>query len=226
MEHSQTDPNKFRGIRACRLFARLCIFVPWLEFQSGTAKGANTQRKSASTLVAILLLLSGLNSCTREQRKFQQPPPSFKSYDVTMSEIRPGSPAPAPVALNPSDQRAYDTNEGKRLFTQYNCSGCHFNGGGGIGPALMDAQWIYGQTPENIYSTIVEGRPNGMPSFRNKIPDSQVWEIVAYVRSMSGQLRKDVAPSRNDDMNARRSEQRTERKTPQQSMVPPSAQHP
>ena len=75
----------------------------------------------------------------------------------------------------------------------------------------------YGDKPENIYSTIIEGRPNGMPSFRAKIPDDQVWQLVAYVRSMSGQLRKDVAPTRNDDMNARRSEQRTVRETPKQT---------
>ena len=160
-------------------------------------------------------------SCKREQRQFAQPPANFKSYDVTMSDIHPGSTGlPQPVQ-NPSDQRAFDTNEGKRLFTQYNCSGCHFNGGGGIGPPLMDEKWIYGENPENIYATIVEGRPNGMPSFRQKIPDSQVQQLVAYVRSMSGQLRKDVAPTRNDTMNARRSEQRTEREKPQHSSPPP-----
>jgi cytochrome c oxidase cbb3-type subunit 3 len=60
-----------------------------------------------------------------------------------------------------------------------------------------------------------------MPSFRQKIPDNQLQQIVAYVRSMSGQLRKDVAPTRNDDMNAHRSEQRTERNTPQQTTAPP-----
>ena len=156
-------------------------------------------------------------ACKREQRQFSSPPSNFKAYDVTMSDIHPGSPGlPQPVE-NPSDQRAFDTNEGKRLFTQYNCSGCHFNGGGGIGPPLMDEKWIYGENPENIYSTIVEGRPNGMPSFRQKIPDSQVRQLAAYVRSMSGQLRKDVAPTRNDDMNARRSEQRTVRETPKQT---------
>jgi len=48
-----------------------------------------------------------------------------------------------------------------------------------------------------------------------------VKQLVAYVQSMSGQLRKDVAPTRNDSMNARRSEQRTERKTPQQTTEPP-----
>ena len=167
------------------------------------------------------LLCVCVASCKREQRQFSQPPSNFKSYDVTMSDIHPGSPGLQQPVQNPSQQRAYDTNQGKQLFTQYNCSGCHFNGGGGIGPPLMDEKWIYGNEPQNIYSTIVEGRPNGMPSFRQKIPDAQVQQLVAYVLSMSGQLRKDVAPTRNDSMNAHRSEERTERKTPQQTTAPP-----
>jgi cytochrome c oxidase cbb3-type subunit 3 len=171
--------------------------------------------------VSILLCLLAFSACKREQRQFTTPPATFKAYDVTMSDIRPGvGGMPQPVS-NPADQHAFDANEGKRLFTQYNCSGCHFNGGGGIGPPLMDEKWIYGERPENIYSTIVEGRPNGMPSFRQKIPDNQVKQLVAYVQSMSGQLRKDVAPTRNDSMNAHRSEQRTERKTPLQTTEPP-----
>ena len=170
----------------------------------------------------LCLLLCLLVACKREERKFTQPPSSFKSYDVTMSDIHPGSVGlPQPVQ-NASEERAYDTNEGKRLYTQYNCSGCHFNGGGGIGPALMDEKWIYGANSENIYATIVEGRPNGMPSFRQKIPDNQILQIVSYVRAMSGQLRKDVATSRNDTMNARRSEQRTQRKPEQQTTAPPN----
>jgi cytochrome c oxidase cbb3-type subunit 3 len=56
-----------------------------------------------------------------------------------------------------------------------------------------------------------------MPSFRLKIPDNQVWQLVAYVKSLSGQLRKDVETTRSDDMNARRSEQRTQRVTPKQT---------
>jgi cytochrome c oxidase cbb3-type subunit 3 len=167
------------------------------------------------------LTVIALTGCEREKRQFSGPPATFKAYDVTMSDIHPGTPGMPQPVQNPSDNHAVDTNEGKRLFVQYNCSGCHFNGGGGIGPPLMDEKWIYGDKPENIYSTIVEGRPNGMPSFRQKIPDNQLQQIVAYVRSMSGQLRKDVAPTRNDDMNAHRSEQRTERKTPQQTVAPP-----
>jgi len=170
-------------------------------------------------LCASLCLL--VASCTREKRTFSQPPANFKSYDVTMSAIRPGTTGVQQPVQMPSEEHAYDTNEGKRLFMQYNCAGCHANGGGGMGPPLMDDQWIYGSNSENIYSTIVEGRPNGMPSFRQKIPDNQVQQIAAYVRSMSGQLRKDIEPTRNDAMNARRSEQRTERKTPQQTTAPP-----
>jgi len=120
----------------------------------------------------------------------------------------------------PFEDNAYGVSEGKRLYTQYNCAGCHFNGGGGIGPPLMDDVWIYGSEPVNIYSTIVEGRPNGMPSFRNKIPDEQVWQIASYVRSLSGQLRKDVAPGRGDDMNPHKSEQATEKKVPKEVNAP------
>ena len=47
-----------------------------------------------------------------------------------------------------------------------------------MGPPLMDDKWIYGSAPENIYATIIQGRPNGMPSFAGKIPTQQVWQIV------------------------------------------------
>jgi cytochrome c oxidase cbb3-type subunit III len=76
-------------------------------------------------------------------------------------------------------------NTGKRLFQQYNCSGCHSNGGGGMGPSLMDDEWIYGSRLEQIHQTLVEGRPNGMPSWGGKVPDQQLWQLAAYVRSMS-----------------------------------------
>ncbi len=76
-------------------------------------------------------------------------------------------------------------NTGKRLFQQYNCSGCHSNGGGGMGPDLMDDVWIYGGRLEQIHQTLEEGRPNGMPSWGGKVPDEQLWQLSAYVRSLS-----------------------------------------
>jgi cytochrome c oxidase cbb3-type subunit 3 len=112
------------------------------------------------------------------------------------------------------EDSAYAVSEGKRLYNAYNCVGCHAQGGGAIGPPLMDSVWIYGSHPDQIYSTIVQGRPNGMPSFGGKIPDYQVWELVAYVRSMSGQLSSDVAPSRSDTMPVAKAEQARQKEHP------------
>jgi Cytochrome C oxidase, cbb3-type, subunit III len=77
-----------------------------------------------------------------------------------------------------------------------NCTGCHANGGGGFGPALMGKTWIYGGSVENIASTIVEGRPNGMPSFRSLLPMEQVWELAAYVESLSDHQRRNSRAER------------------------------
>ena len=55
-------------------------------------------------------------------------------------------------------------------------------------------------TLEQVYATILQGRPNGMPSFMGKVPDYQIWELAAYVRSMSGLVPSAAAPGRNDDI--------------------------
>ena len=110
-----------------------------------------------------------------------------------------------------------DVNEGKRLYKWFNCNGCHANGGGDVGPALMDDKWIYGSEPANIFHTIMEGRPNGMPSFRDKIPAQQAWQIVAYVRSMSGLVPFYARPGRSDSLQAKTPEVMTPYQPPRQT---------
>jgi cytochrome c oxidase cbb3-type subunit III len=156
------------------------------------------------TVVAMFLLSLG---CKREQRVFDPGSAGSQVADGTvLNEVHAGGSASAPH-ISPYESSAYAVSEGKRLYNAYNCVGCHAQGGGAIGPALMDSVWIYGSQPQQIYSDIVQGRPNGMPSFGGKIPDYQVWELVAYVRSMSGQLPSDVAPSRSDQMPVAKAEQ-------------------
>jgi cytochrome c oxidase cbb3-type subunit III len=167
--------------------------------------------------VALVVFTMALTSCSREERRFHEPPPVTEpATGIQLSELHPGMPSPMPPSKNPYEASAWAVAEGKRLYESYNCVGCHFHGGGGIGPALMDANWIYGSQPEQIYSTIVEGRPNGMPSYRGKIPEFQVWEIVAYVRSLSGQLPADISPSRSDHMAGKKPEQAKEKEHPPQ----------
>jgi cytochrome c oxidase cbb3-type subunit 3 len=72
------------------------------------------------------------------------------------------------------------------LFDAMNCVGCHAaEGGGGMGPPLSDNLWIYGSEPAQIYLTILQGRPNGMPSFAKALPPDAIWQLVSYVRTLS-----------------------------------------
>src|SRR5438270_12901215 len=125
-------------------------------------------------------------ACTREDRSLRQAPNSAYTLNtVQVSGLNPGAnPLPSPPPPNIYQESAYTVSEGQRLYAQYNCVGCHAHGGGGMGPPLMDNYWIYGSEPQNIFTTIMQGRPNGMPSFRNRIPEYQAWEIAAYVRSL------------------------------------------
>jgi len=148
----------------------------------------------------VATLLVALGACQREQRRFRESPPSTSPSAVRVSALQPGTVQDTTHAAGPYDNIAYHVSEGQRLFGWYNCSGCHANGGGGMGPALMDEKWIYGSAPEQIYNTIVQGRPNGMPSFAGKIPTPQVWELVAYVRSLSAQNSTGARSSRSDHM--------------------------
>src|ERR1700712_993965 len=164
-------------------------------------------------LCSALAMLLPLG-CKREQRVFDPGSAGAQVADGTaLNEVRAGGSSPNPD-ISKYESSAYAVGEGKRLYNAYNCVGCHAQGGGAIGPPLMDAVWIYGSQPQQIYSDIVQGRPNGMPSFGGKLPDYQVWELVAYVRSMSGQLPSDVAPSRSDQMPVAKAEQARKKEHP------------
>lgn len=169
------------------------------------------RRAICSAAAAMLLFSLG---CKREQRVFDPGAAGTQVANGTaLTEVHAGGATPA-TNVSPYESSAYAVAEGKRLYNAYNCVGCHAQGGGAIGPALMDSVWIYGSRPQQIYSDIVQGRPNGMPSFAGKLPDYQVWELVAYVRSMSGQLPSDVAPSRSDQMPVAKAEQARPKENP------------
>ena len=153
------------------------------------------ERCAAFALAALLSLFT--TGCGRERREYdiKGPPTTPSAEAVRISGLQPGTPQPAP-----SDPRgrhfegnAYHVNQGQQLYKWFNCNGCHAAGGGAIGPALMDAEWRYGGSIEQIHASIAQGRPNGMPSFRGKIPDDQIWQIAAYVRTLSGNAPKYVA---------------------------------
>jgi cytochrome c oxidase cbb3-type subunit 3 len=169
-------------------------------------------------MALAFVALAATLACERESRRYREMPAgSTRAEGVRQTPLQPGVPREMPHAPGPYDGNAWGIGEGKRLYSSFNCAGCHAFGGGAIGPALMDDKWIYGSAPQQIYSTIVEGRPDGMPAFGGRIPDQQVWQLVAYVRSMSGQAPRDAAPGRDDDMSVKKPELRQEREQPRQT---------
>ncbi|MGA9794470.1 MAG: c-type cytochrome [Rhizomicrobium sp.] len=114
--------------------------------------------------------------------------PAAALLRVPVTGIYPGG---VPAGLNPSMKNplANDPDaaaRGMKDFDAFNCSGCHMaNAGGGMGPALSNARWIYRSSPANIYLDIVQGRAAGMPAFGAMLPDRTVWELVAYIQSIS-----------------------------------------
>ena len=137
-------------------------------------------------LLASAALALGLVACHQHRKDEARAAPDRPG--VITSALLPGE-ANSLVTDDRNALAYYDNaaavNEGMRLYHAYNCSGCHSAGGGGMGPDLMDDQWIYGGRLTQIHQTLVEGRPNGMPSWGGKVPDGQLWEIAAYVRSLS-----------------------------------------
>ncbi|HKN68886.1 MAG TPA: c-type cytochrome [Gemmatimonadaceae bacterium] len=93
---------------------------------------------------------------------------------------------------NPFQGDAARIKEGGVLFVSYNCMDCHgADGSGAMGPSLADGRFHFGGTAGEVFQSIYEGRPDGMPAWGGRIPDDQIWRLVAYVQSLGAN--KDVA---------------------------------
>lgn len=107
---------------------------------------------------------------------------------VPISHLSPGAVPNRPIIKNPVQGDPHAPERGMRYFINFNCIGCHAdNGGGGMGPALSNSTFIYGAQPENIYLSIFQGRPNGMPAWGAVLPDSVIWDLVTYIGKISNE---------------------------------------
>jgi cytochrome c oxidase cbb3-type subunit III len=136
---------------------------------------------SSRSRLSILPLTLVLVGCDREAR-------DYRSLALQSHE-------PA----NAFGGNAYHLAQGQRLYGWMNCAGCHAHGGGGMGPPLRDDEWRYGGNMEQMVATILDGRPNGMPAFRDRITEDQAWQLATYVRSLSARTRQDMLAGRADE---------------------------
>ena len=149
----------------------------------------NPERCAAGTrlrpfaLVAVFAIAANNASAQQDTVPDAQHGPS----EIFVTGLFPNGGAPPPQ--DPIGAR-FEGNQlaiaaGKELFGQMNCTGCHFNGGGGMGPALMSGHWRYGGRIDQIYASIAQGRPNGMPSWQDNLTPAMMWDLAAYVKSLS-----------------------------------------
>lgn len=181
---------------------------------SGCVPGVSGQRpRRGLWLAALLPAVLALAGCKREQRQARQDPPLAAALDQVA--LLPGGiggrPPEVLVALgDPFRRNAYQLAEGKRLFEGFGCQSCHAEGQGvaGRGPALLDGWWQYGADLASLYASIRDGRPGGMPAFRDRLTPPQIWQLAGYVQLLGGYRVEAAAPGRSDRPQTRPAENR------------------
>ena len=90
---------------------------------------------------------------------------------------------------------------GERLYASY-CTTCHGSDGRGARgyPNLRDSDWLYGGDPENIKTTIMEGRKGLMPPWGTVLSKEDVFNVVSYVEKLSGRTVDDMHASSGKDI--------------------------
>lgn len=118
---------------------------------------------------------------------------AFASQDVKNPEA---AKLKNPVASTPESIAA-----GKKTYDA-NCAGCHGNAGQGAvkagtpisiiedaggkqPPDLTDDQWDNGSTDGEIFTAIKKGLPPTMMAGWGHIPDTDLWNVVNYIRSLA-----------------------------------------
>ena len=88
-----------------------------------------------------------------------------------------------PAVKNPHTAPA-DIAAGAKAFRSH-CAECHgYKGEGGRGPNLTTGVFFHGSTDADLFRNISDGIPGtAMPGFFS--PVDQIWQTVAYVRSLS-----------------------------------------
>jgi len=138
-------------------------------------------RALSSSMVILLASCGGRESAPEPSASWLADPLAA----VRLSALTAGPQDTLPEVQNPYADDSGALTQGRQLYASFNCAGCHgAAGGGGIGPPLADDDWIYGGSDANIYATIVQGRPNGMPAFGPGLSGEAVWKLAAYVKSL------------------------------------------
>lgn len=139
-------------------------------------------------LLSMLTMLM-IGSCAVMAADVKNPPLGLRN-EGTIATVPLGGlagGAQSNVAEGITNPQAQDVQAGRQLFVKLNCADCHgFTAKGAMGPSLVDKYWRYGGTPAQIFKSIYEGRPKGMPAWGAALSPNDIWQLVAYIESLGG----------------------------------------
>src|SRR3954463_13112298 len=93
--------------------------------------------------------------------------------------------AQAPAAKNPLEGNADAIIAGQGLFRS-RCADCHGMDARGVRSPDLTQVWAAGRTDAGLFQTLRTGVPGTeMPSVGARTTDSEVWKILAYLRTLA-----------------------------------------
>jgi mono/diheme cytochrome c family protein len=126
----------------------------------------------------------------------KHPPAAAKSVAQAIEEAEKGT------LTNPHKGDEQAAKEGQKIYMAAGCNGCHGGtGGGGMGPPLTNAVWVYGNDDDTLYRLIglgtddlmkagysrkgTEGVVGPMPPFKDIIKsDDDMWKMITWIQSL------------------------------------------
>lgn len=107
----------------------------------------------------------------------------YEAEMLAAAERWPEQDAPSELSFDDATLAA-----GKQVYAQ-TCLACHgADMTGGIGPNLVDAEWIHGGEAEQVVKTISEGvAAKGMPAWGPVLGPEKVSQVAAWILSSGGQ---------------------------------------
>lgn len=162
-----------RNSAAAILIAGLVVFTACQTRNGSTTDTSRVASASSSTQSTTSHYVDGADSM-RFIAHDENLPPGFPAHGTPLS-IR-----------NPYEGNKDAIHTGGQLYVSYNCVDCHgVDGSGSMAPTFQDNRWHFGGGPAEIFESIYQGRPDGMPAWGGRISNDQIWMLTAYVRSLS-----------------------------------------
>lgn len=106
------------------------------------------------------------------------------SAEVAAAESHAAAVHSSLPAQNPKRGDQGEIAEGAKVFATI-CVACHMPDGKGlVGPSLVDPYWKYGSSDAELFATVSEGRPGGMPPWGPQLGSEKIWEVLAYLETL------------------------------------------